>query len=99
MKHNLSLICIFFLNLVIILTIYASILCYLTEPINKEREGAGVWGAVCTPVMPSDVTASAEFAPPHLWASSQSPLTQGQKKTDCVSRATPWISVCRGDGD
>lgn len=49
--------------------------------------------------MPSDVTANAELAPLYLWASSLSPLTQGQKKTDRVSRTTPWIPVCRGDGD
>lgn len=40
---------------------------------------------VYTPLMPSDVTLNAELALLHLWASSISHLTLGQKKTNCVS--------------
>lgn len=49
--------------------------------------------------MPSDVIANAELALLHLRASSLSPLTQGQKNTDCVSHAGLRIPVCRGDGE
>lgn len=67
-KHHKWLFFFFFPNLRFIID--------LTDQRSKKR--------VCTPLMPSDVTLTAELALLHLWASSISHPTLGQKKTNCV---------------